>query len=61
MEESKIVVDVGDLQIIREKSYGFRSNTLQTTWRVIQDGQARGSYPTLKLAKQYAQMFIHTR
>jgi hypothetical protein len=58
MENVKTVFEQGGVKIVREQGYGFRCNSLSTSWSVYKDGQTFGSYSTLKRAKKWAQELL---
>ena len=48
----KTVFTLGDLRIIRVKYWGFRCNSLSTSWEVKKLDQIVGNYLRLKDAKK---------
>jgi hypothetical protein len=58
MENVKTVFEQGGVKIVREQGYGFRCNSLSTSWSVYKDGQTFGSYSTLKRAKKWAEALV---
>lgn len=51
----KVVFTLGDIKVVREQGYGFRSNSLSTSWRVFKGDQPVGSYSTLLRARDQAE------
>lgn len=48
----KTVFTQGNITIVRVQDYGFRCNTLSSSWEVHVDGQCRWTYIRLKDAKK---------
>jgi hypothetical protein len=51
----KVVFTLGDIKVVREQGYGFRCNSLSTSWRVFKGDQPCGSYSTLLRARDHAE------
>lgn len=51
----KVVFTLGDIKIVREQGYGFRCNSLSTSWNVYKGDQPVGSYSTLIRARDQAE------
>jgi hypothetical protein len=51
----KVVFTLGDIKVVREQGYGFRCNSLSTSWSVYKNGQPVGSYSTLLRARDQAE------
>lgn len=49
---SKTVFTQGNITIVRIQDYGFRSNTLSSSWEIHVDGKFRWSFLRLKDAKK---------
>ena len=56
IKNQKVVFDRRGIKIVREQGYGFRCNTLSTSWNVMRGDQPAGSYSTLKRAKVCAEL-----
>ena len=55
MENKKVVFDKCGIKIVREQSYGFRCNTLSSTWIVYKGDKYEGSFIRLKYAKAWVE------
>ena len=53
--DTKTVFEKRGIKIVREKSYGFRCNTMTTMWYVYRGEQLSGSFDKLKRAKIWAE------
>lgn len=58
MKNTKTVYENNGIKIIREQSYGFGCNSLQTMWYVYDDEKFCGGYPKLKKAKEFVEQLI---
>ena len=54
MINTKTVYENRGIKIVREQSYGFRSNTLSSTWIVYNNDKFAGSFIRLKDARAWA-------
>jgi len=52
IDNKKTVVTSGEFAIVRIQSYGFRCNTLSSSWEIVRNGEFIGSYFRLKDAKK---------
>jgi hypothetical protein len=48
----KIVFTQGNITIVRVQDYGFRCNTLSSSWEICVDGKFRWTFSRLKDAKK---------
>tara|TARA_R110002126_G_scaffold24817_1_gene85651 strand:+ start:655 stop:837 length:183 start_codon:yes stop_codon:yes gene_type:complete len=48
----KIVFTQGNITIVRVQDYGFRCNTLSSSWEIFVDGKFRWTFARLKDAKR---------
>jgi hypothetical protein len=55
MENTKTIYENNGIKIVREQTYGFRCNNLQTMWYVYFNKKLCGGYPKLKKAKEFVQ------
>ena len=53
--DTKTIFEKRGIKIVREKSYGFRCNTMTTMWYVYSGDNLYGSYERLKRAKLCAE------
>ena len=55
MQTQKTVFQLGNIKVVREQGYGFRSSVLSTSWCVYKNEQPYGSYSTLLRARDHAE------
>jgi hypothetical protein len=53
--DTKTVFEKRGIKIVRERGYGFRCNSMSTSWCVYSGDKPSGSYDTLKRAKIWAE------
>jgi hypothetical protein len=56
MTNTKTVFEKCGIKIVREQSYGFRCNTLSSTWVVYKGDKYEGSFIRLKYAKAWVEL-----
>jgi hypothetical protein len=49
----------GEFTIVRTQAYGFRCNTLSSSWEIKRNGECIGTFIRLKDAKKYLQNVLN--